>query len=293
VTEVHFVPVRILQPGALAFRRARPLPGVTLEPWQGQIKEASDKLLEGASVPRLKATHVVRISDVEYLNAVRTRIEAEGQLVPNEKLFFVEAIPVAKQIALGLALSAGVGFSFQGSFSAEKPDNSEKGGLALRGYSNWPSQEVFPLMVSALSRGAQQRVTGRNLTRLVLSLDRYFRAGMWWNDRISTSLEFFWHALTSPSTVGSFLSLMAALEAMLSTQKTEIAHMLAERAGVLLRGRKRSAIEIYRLVKDLYGTRSKIVHGSVRPAKGPATHESLWVAPKLSNWFFANSRLPV
>jgi len=97
------------------------------------------------------------------------------------------------------------------------------------------------------------------------------------------ALKYFLNALYTPHPEQAFIGLTTALEALLSTQSMEITHILAERIGVLLRRRSSDGLSIYRWVKDLYKTRSKIVHGKVFPKKGTLHSESLFITSKRSN----------
>jgi hypothetical protein len=143
--------------------------------------------------------------------------------------------------------------------------------------------EVQILMAIALTEGVTKRIKGMHITQRAAKLDRYFRSGIWWSDRMGMALKYFLNALCNSEPEGAFIELTTVLEALLTTERTEITHMLAERVSVLLHSGSSNGVDTYNLVKDLYKIRSSIVHGKVEPKKGILNRESLFITAKHSN----------
>ena len=89
----------------------------------------------------------------------------------------------------------------------------------------------------------------------------YFRPVGSRMDRIAVAMASLWSSLCTPYPEQAYVSLSVALEALLSTQNSEVTHQLAERVAVLLGTEAQKPSDLYRRVKRLYGTRSDIVHG--------------------------------
>jgi len=115
-----------------------------------------------------------------------------------------------------------------------------------------------------------------------MHLDRYYRTGIWWNDRLSVALGYLWSALTTSHPELSFTALCMALEAITTSANTEVTHILAERCALLARKTVSSRQAAYAELKQLYALRSKIVHGRSAPRKGSMTWETLAISAKYS-----------
>jgi hypothetical protein len=90
-------------------------------------------------------------------------------------------------------------------------------------------------MAMALTRGAS-RVAARSVSSIASKIDRYFRSGRWWTDRVATGLKHLVNGILTPFPEEAFISLTTSLEAVLGTGSTEITHRLAERVAILLGG---------------------------------------------------------
>jgi hypothetical protein len=107
------------------------------------------------------------------------------------------------------------------------------------------------------------------------TLEPYFRASNWHSGRVGVALgAFLAYAMAPPGGQG-YLSLMTVLEALLSTDKSEITHQISERAAFMLEKEEKPRYELYRRMKGLYGTRSRLVHGSVENKTGLITYDTL------------------
>lgn len=106
-------------------------------------------------------------------------------------------------------------------------------------------------------------------------LEPYFRATNWHSGRVGVALGAFLAYAMAPADGQGYLSLMTVLEALLSTDKSEITHQISERTAFMLEKEEKPRYELYRRMKALYGTRSSLVHGSVENKKGLITYDKL------------------
>jgi len=260
------------------------LPGVKLVALKGGLKEKmitmSDKLpVELGFFPN----YAVLIYVEEYINEVKSRITDDGSSLPDK--IMVEPTSITKQVVFSLILAGRVSFKFGGTFNLKEKVHGKTKTFSNTGYSHSPTQELSGSMQSALLQGTGQwpALTSKNIIRYAQKLDRYYRSGLWWNDRLSMSLAYIWESMCSPFSQQSFIGLTNALEALISTTSQEITHILAERIALLTETSPLKRREVYDKVKELYKVRSKIVHGSVFMKKGRQTTESLVISPKYSN----------
>jgi hypothetical protein len=114
-------------------------------------------------------------------------------------------------------------------------------------------------------------------------LEPYYRTIFWNVDRISIALHSFWAFLFSPFMEQAYVSLVTILEALLHEGKNEISHQIAERAALLLSNNGDERVKIYGNVKKLYGLRSEIAHGVMKPKKGSITWDSNIISATMSN----------
>jgi hypothetical protein len=73
---------------------------------------------------------------------------------------------------------------------------------------------------------------------------------------------------------------MTVFEALLSAGGTEITHQISERTACLLEQGEEGRLRVYRRMKKLYDTRSKLVHGSVQNQKGEIRTDRIRVDAK-------------
>jgi len=226
-----------------------------------------------------KPTHILSVCEAEYLSGLQQRLKRESKDVPEETL--VEHRSIAKHVAMALLLTGPIHFEIAaGNYHLEKKD----GKWVCRA---WGTIGLGPRMASntyfPTCYVSTKRIRADSLRVMMVKLDRYFRSGWWWHDRLGMTLEYFWNGICTSHPEQAFLSLTTAMEALLTTQSTEITHNLAERVAVLLGNTCELRLAKYRQVKKLYDTRSKIVHGKVFPKKGPLNSGTLAVGPKFSN----------
>jgi hypothetical protein len=99
-------------------------------------------------------------------------------------------------------------------------------------------------------------------------LEPYFRAKKWLSGRVAVALgAFLSYALGSNDGQG-YLAMMTVFEALLSTGSEEITHQICERLAFMLERSEAQRLEVYRRMKKLYSTRSRLIHGDIENKKG-------------------------
>lgn len=283
MTELSCMPVYIFPAEWINISRCSILPGVKLIRLEGElnekIKTSSRNLpIELGFLPN----YVIQIDEKVYLEDLVKRISDDGSTPPNRIL--VESNSIAKQVIFSLVLTCRVSFKLRGVFHIKVEQRGRKKTYSSSGYSNSSLQELSNPMASAIlqNSGNSAHSISKAIVNNASKLDRYYRSGLWWNDRLAMSLAYFWDAMCTPIAHQSFIGLTNALESLLSTTKQEITHILAERIALITEKTPENRKIMYEKVKELYKTRSKIVHGSVYMKKGRQTTESLMISPKYS-----------
>jgi hypothetical protein len=113
------------------------------------------------------------------------------------------------------------------------------------------------------------------VSRYCRLLEPFFRAAYWHTGRFAIALGSLWASITSSDPAQSYLALMTVFEAVLSTDKNEITHQIAERTAYLLEKGEDQRYKTYRRMKQLYNTRSRVVHGDVENKVGAITTDRL------------------
>jgi hypothetical protein len=219
----------------------------------------------------------------QYAEHVNKQLKAKGH-EPLDDLM-VETSSITKHVVLSLVLVARTRFRIGGEHQMRTEQRKRKKKSRLAGYGPGilQFQESSQAMCGALGQSEKDRISRRHLVPIVNSLELYFRSGVWTNDRLAMALTSFWNAVCTPFQDQSFLGLTTSLEAILSTQPMEITHTLAERAAALIGKDTDDRVQVYRLTKSLYKTRSKIVHGAAFPKKGVQHADRLFITAKHAN----------
>ena len=113
-----------------------------------------------------------------------------------------------------------------------------------------------------------------------VALEPYFRPIQWHSGRLAVAIGSFLSYALAADDVQGYLALMTVFEALLSTGGTEITHQIAERTACLLEREVEGRLRVYRRMKELYATRSHLVHGTVENRKGVITYDRLRVDAK-------------
>lgn len=286
MTTITCYPAYLHPKRRLNFLRCTVVPGVELVRLTDALKETINSQYDRLSVspPDFGITHAVFIDKAAYLNALEVRLRDEQATLPAHPFIDVESL--ARQAILSLLLAGRVSFAFQHVHSLGVTAIGQRKSYKAGGWARGQLHQISTPMEVALLQGTGTwpPINPRKVTRIAIKLDRYFRSGMWWSDRLAMAIGYFWNALCTPFSEQAFLSLTTALESLLSTQPMEITHILAERAAVLVAREPSSRLMTYRKVKDLYKVRSQVVHAKVFPKGGRrGGWESLIIDAKKSN----------
>lgn len=284
MTTVSCVPAYLYPLQRLKFSRCTIVPGVKIVRFTGRLQETIRTLSKNLPVqPEFGITHALCVDEEEYLKSLKARLHLEGAKLPDRA--FVEPESLAKQSILSLIFAGRISFAFRGAHRLHVTAAGRRKSYQALSYAHGPIYQMSMPMQTALLQGTGtwSQIQPRKVAQIGSKLDRYFRSGIWWSDRLAMAISYFWNALCTPFPEQSFLSLTTALESLLSTQHMEITHILAERCAVLVTAGPSSRLTTYRRVKDLYKIRSKVVHGKVFPKKGTQSWESLFITAKRSN----------
>lgn len=284
MNNIYCIPIYLFPEQRVSISRLSVLPGVKLIRLSGELKEKINTFSN--KLPREQGfapNYAVLIDESSYKDELVKRIKTGGSVVPAK--IMIEPSSITKQVVISLILAGRVSFKFRGVFNLKIKSQGKKKSYTIASYSHGQLQELSNSMQAALLSGTGNSapLKPKTIIKFALILDRYYRSGLWWNDRLSMSLAYIWDALCSPAPQQSFIGLTNALEALISTTTQEITHILAERIALITESTPSKRKTKYNQVKDLYKIRSKIVHGSVFMKKGSQTTESLVISPKFSN----------
>lgn len=278
---VHAIPVAVAPAKFVRFERATLLPGVTLQRFVGPLSRDIGRRVEHfPEKPGFSPSHLIVVHQDRYFAGLDERLALDGQVRPQAEFDYVDAAGVARQILMAITLVGRLTWQVGGRHTFDLSDHDFP--YRSSGYSHAPTVRVSDRLKWGAPSGWFREVRGDRLRKVAMSLDRYYRSGIWWNDRISIALGYLWSALTTVHAELSFAALCMALEAVATTASTEVTHTLAERCAVLSRPPGPSRLEAYGDIKQLYSLRSKIVHGRSGPRKGAITYESLAITAKMS-----------
>ena len=251
--------------------------------YAGQLAEAIGRTVARLPVsPGFTPTHMIVIDNERYLSELDVRLSAEGKRRDPADPMSPDIDGIVRQVLVGFTLIGRIGWTFGGiHYFKKKVDGAAR--HISSAYADRPTVAMPWAMRAALSSPRKRRIRRERLRTLVLLLDRYYRSGIWWVDRLSVALGYLWSSLTTIHAELAFIGFTMALEALVSTSQNEITHILAERCAVVLRKDAAGRVATYCLIKELYGVRSKIVHGRAAPKRGTLTQASLFVYAKRSN----------
>ena len=269
------------------------IPGVSIEYISSTLgkmaAESYDRVLPRSD---FTPTHVV-ITDVplyvrELLNRLRSQGYSDKQLAlepPPEDwpdLFsehplemHVDARAIVRQVLLSSVLLQRFSFKLGGSVQIEKKTGQATPYFVLSSVGLGVEESSSYFVSSALPKTTPDVIDSNNLCRVFAQLEPYCRPGFWKADRFATALACFWTGLCTPYGQQAFLSMMSIFDALLSTTKTEVTHVISERTSYFLGQTEEERYSTYRQMKKLYNIRSQIVHGDIKMKPGPITLEQL------------------
>lgn len=272
---LHAVPVE-LQPEAFMPHRAQLIPGVRLQRYTGAMAQQIDDFFERSrNRSGVLPTHLIVVDQSLYFEKLDERLRAEGK---DRAINYLDMPGITRQVLICATLLGRLTWTVAGSHTF-KPLPGRR--VRHASYSSGLKWSVWPLLRGS-SEGWYSEVRPARLRAITTQLDLYYRTGNYWVDRLGVALGYLWSAMTSPHPELVFAALCMALEAIATTQRSEITHILAERCAILAAHGPQSRTQVYAQVKRLYDVRSKIVHGGSAPRRGPVTWESLAITAKSS-----------
>ncbi len=277
----HAIPIALQPVRLLKFSRASLLPGVSLQQAESPLgRKAHERARSLPESPGFHATSLIVIDEREYLHGLDQRLSAEGLGRDADAPMPVDFAGLTRHVLVSLTLRGRIAWDVGGHHTFDFSDDDFP--YRSAGYSHTPTQGLSGHFRHWAPDDWHREVRPADLRRTCLKLDRYYRSGTWWFDRLSVALGYLWSALTTSHAELAYVSLCMALEAIASNSRTEITHILAERCAVLAANGDADRLRIYKEVKELYGLRSTIVHGRSAPKKGLMTSETLAITAKQS-----------
>jgi len=190
---------------------------------------------------------------------------------------------VAKLVLLASVLAGAHSFVFRGpivvetGMSAAQPSaiQPQSWSPGIRRWHRPRSSEDASKPEPLISRPKIGDLDLTEVSHYCLAFEPYFRPVHWHSGRLAVALGSFSAALSANDPAQSYLALMTVFEAIVSTENTEISHQIAERTAFLLEKHEEERYQVYRRMKQLYGTRSAVVHGGVENAPGYITTDRL------------------
>jgi hypothetical protein len=288
------------------YERPTLLPGIWLEGIGSELGRAVSTSV-GFDTSELHDLIVVDRPDYVHGMLDRLQREIEGknllddlsQAPPEEwKQFYkehpvemeVSGADVAKLVFLASVLAGARSFVFHGPILVEKvvsagaPD-------AIRPQSwapeicrwHWPRTPVEASAPgSPISQPGIEDLDLTEVSRYCHALEPFFRPVHWHAGRLAVALGSLWACMVANDPAQSYLALMTVFEAIVSTEKDEISHQIAERTAFLLEQQEEKRYLVYRRMKQLYGTRSQVVHGDVDNRPGYITTDRLRLDTKIT-----------
>lgn len=278
---LHAIPVAIQPQKRVVFTRAALQTGISLRraagPLGRQVAERTKKL---PVQPGFVATHLIVVDQNDYFQGLDARLAAEGRTRDKGDFSHVDFDGIARHVLIAITLHGRCTWQVGGNHTFVFSES----GFPYRsgGYSHRDTVAVSQALRYSAPSDWFRDLKASELRAKCAQLDCYYRSGTWWVDRLSVALGYLWSGLTTTHTELAFVSFCMALEAVASTSNNEITHILAERCALLTASDSEHRVQTYGEVKDLYGLRSKIVHGRSAPRKGPITWESLAITAKQS-----------
>lgn len=278
---LHAIPVAIQPQKRIVFTRAALQAGVSLRRAAGPLgRQVAERTKNLPVQPGFTPTHLIVVDQNDYFQGLDARLAEEGKTRDKGDFSHVDLDGIARQVLIAITLRSRCTWQVGGNHTFDFSDDDFP--YRSAGYSHRDNVAVSQAFRYAAPSDWFRDLKASELRATCAQLDCYYRSGTWWVDRLSVALGYLWSGLTTTHTELAFVSFRMALEAVASTSNNEITHILAERCALLIASDSEHRVQTYGEVKDLYGIRSKIVHGRSAPRKGPITSESLVITAKRS-----------
>ena len=195
---IYVAPIELSPLGPISFKRARVVPGVTVGPYSGILAGACDESAQTLPVkPTFAPTHMLVVDSDAYLKDLDLRLSREGKHRDTASPMPVDFDGILRQVLTSFTLLGGVGWTFGGMHHFER-SAGPKSGYSHSQYSHRPTVAVSYAVRQALASRHGRRVTAAGLYSIASKLDRYYRSGIWWVDRLSVALGYLWSGEPAP-----------------------------------------------------------------------------------------------
>jgi hypothetical protein len=278
------------------------LPGLWLENTNGEFGRVAMRRPNDSTVREMRDVIVLDIP--AYVRGLRERLRESGVEVAaapspdsneeHEGWYFehplemdVQDDDIRKLVMMSCILAGVRTFGIDRPVMAELKANEESSTLEYVRYDGYRHIWVRPRNPDPLNKEDLLRFHGLefDLTearQYCERLEPYFRAIQWHSGRVAVALGAFLSYAQAPADGQGYLSLMTVFEALLSTDKAEIIHQISERTAFMLETGEQARYEVYRKMKRLYNTRSRLVHGDIDNKKGLITYDKLRLDAKMT-----------
>ncbi len=290
MTKYFCVPLYLFPNERIEFTRCEVVPGVKVQRISKAltdfVRQQNEKIPSGHR-PDFFPSHVIMIELQKHFDYLTALLGQEGREIPKHPFekhterseLYVEADSVTRHVVMALVLTGGPQFRVGGYHTLKANTVHKMTKYIPSGYSHHISEGSY-LQNPFSFIDAIDPTNPQLLKKTAKGLQRYYRSYSWWNDRFGIALGHLWNALCTRHLDHAFVGLSMALEAVLSTGSVEISHKVGERVAILLENDAEKRLETYKVVKRLYGIRSKLVHGAAIQTKGRYTTESLAMSAK-------------
>ena len=295
MTTFSCIPLLLHPPSKIGFRSCEVVPGVKLQRIDKSLKKYidtfSDKLPHGSN-PDFVPSHVILIELKRYIDELEQRIAKEGKRLPehprggafdnfDRSVFLTDREAIVRHLIMSLVLLGLSGFQVAGVHGLDIRGSGANKEIRGRSYSHQPSRGNFRTHNYGLMPTSPSPIQARTLKQTAAKLERYYRSGTWWDDRLGRAFGHFWNTLCTPFIEQTFIGLAMTVEAALSTGSQELTHQLAERTALVVERDPEERYKTYKKIKELYHKiRGKLIHGTAGQKKGQINIESLSVTAR-------------
>ncbi len=295
MTTFSCIPLFLHPPSKIGFRSCEVIPGVKLQRIDKSLKKYfdafSDTLPRGSKL-NFAPSHVILIETKRYIDELEKRIAKEDKRLPehprrgaydkfDKSVFLTDREAIVRHLIMSLVLLGLSGFQVAGVHDLDIRGSGANNEIHGRSYSHQPSRGNFRTHNYSLLPTSPSPIQARTLKQTAAKLERYYRSGTWWDDRLGRAFGHFWNTSCSLFIEQVFIGLAMTIEAALSTSSQELTHQLAERVALVVERDPEERYKKYKLIKELYNkTRGKLIHGAAGPKKGVINLESLSVTAR-------------
>ena len=281
-------------PKPRTFERQALLPGLWLEHINGDLGRIAHNRSQDPTITEMRDTIIADLP--AYVRGLVERIKKSNVEIPlsigsddggwhveHPLEMHVEDEDIRKLVMISCILAGAETFIVDRPVLAELRDRA---GIVTPEFDRWdryrhvwqkPYNPAVKSMLADSEPGQFSELDLSQVRHYCEILEPYFRPVKWHEGRLAIALGAFLSYALGPGDSYGYLALMTVFEALLSTTKFEISHQICERLAFMLESNEAGRYSTYRRMKQLYDTRSQLVHGSVENKRGPISYDRLRV----------------